>query len=75
MTHPEILLVPSAAPWCKVSEGMEYIKVVKPKVAVPVHNAVLSELGDGFNNNWLRVACEEVGAELAPIGIGEGVEV
>ena len=75
MIHPEILLVPSAAPWCKVSEGMEYIKVVKPQVAVPVHNAVLSELGDGFNNNWLRVACEEVGVELVPLGAGEGVEV
>ncbi len=25
--------------------------------------------------NWLRVACEEVGAELAPLGVGEGVEV
>lgn len=73
--NPEILLVPSAAPWCKVSEGMAYIQAVKPKLAVPVYNAVLSELGNGFNNNWLRMACEEVGAELAPLGIGESVEI
>lgn len=75
MTRPEVLLVPSAAPWCKVSEGMEYIRAVKPKVAVPVHNAVLSNLGNGFNNNWLRMACEEVGAELVPLEIGESVEI
>lgn len=75
VVRPEILLVPSSAPWCKVCEGMEYIKLVQPKLAVPVHNAVLSELGNGFNNNWLRVACEEVGAELAPLKIGESVEI
>ncbi len=71
----EVLFVPSAAPWCKVSDGMEYIKTVKPKVAVPVHNAVLSELGDGFNNNWLRVSAEEVGAELKALKAGESFEV
>lgn len=71
----EVLFVPSAAPWCKVSEGMEYIKTMKPKIAVPVHNAVLSSLGDGFNNNWLRVACEEVGAELKALKVGESLEV
>ena len=75
MTRPEVLLVPSAAPWCRVSEGMEYIKTVKPKIAVPVHNAVLSDLGNGFNNNWLRMACEEVGAKLAPLEVGESVEI
>lgn len=71
----EVLFVPSAAPWCKVSEGMEYIRTMKPKIAVPVHNAVLSSLGDGFNNNWLRVACEEVEAELKVLKAGESLEV
>lgn len=75
VVRPEILLAPSSAPWCKVCEGMEYIKLARPKLAVPVHNAVLSELGNGFNNNWLRTACEEVGAELAPLKIGESVEI
>lgn len=71
----EVLFVPSAAPWCKVSEGMEYIKTARPKIVIPVHNAVLSELGDGFNNNWLRVACEEVGAELKVLKVGESLEI
>lgn len=75
MSRPEILLVPSAAPWCKVWEGMAYIKTMRPKIAAPVHNAVLSSLGNGFNNNWLRMACEEVGAELAPLEIGESIEI
>lgn len=71
----KVLFVPSAAPWCKVPEGMDYIKSVKPKIAVPVHNAVLSDLGNGFNNNWLKVAAEEVGAELKALKVGESFEV
>lgn len=75
IVRAEILLVPSAAPWCKVHEGMEYIKKMRPKFAVPVHNAVLSDLGNDFNNNWLRVTCEEMGAELVPLNIGESIEL
>lgn len=71
----EVLLVPSAAPWCKVSEGMEYIKLAKPKMVIPVHNAVLSELGNSFNNNWLKRACDEVGAELKALAVGESLEI
>lgn len=72
---PKLLLVPSAAPWCKVSEGMEYIKTAQPEIAVPVHNAVLSKLGNDFNNNWLKMACDEVGTELAALGIEESIEI
>lgn len=71
----EVLFVPSAAPWCKVSDGMEYIKAVKPKMVIPVHDAVLSELGNGFNNNWLRVATEEAGAEFKALKVGESLEM
>ncbi len=72
---PKLLLVPSAAPWCKVPEGMEYIKTVKPEFVVPVHNAVLSKLGNDFNNNWLKMACDESSAELRPLAAGEGLEL
>lgn len=71
LVDPELLLVPSAAPWCKVAEGMEYIKSSRPKITVPVHDAVLSKLGNRFNNNWLNTACEEIGAEFVTLKTGE----
>lgn len=74
-SNPELLMVPSAAPWCKVPEGMEYIKTARPKIAVPAHNAVLSKLGNDFNNNWLKVACDETGTRLAALEAGESVEI
>jgi len=75
LESPELLMVPSAAPWCKVPEGMEYIKIARPKIAVPVHNAVLSKLGNDFNNNWLKMACDEVQTELATLEIEESIEI
>lgn len=75
LPNVKILLVPSAAPWCKVPEGMDFIRQVKPEMAIPVHNAVLSKLGNNLNNNWLKSACGEIGVELKALEIGESVEV
>ncbi len=74
LERPEVLLVPSAAPWCKVSEGMEYIRRAQPRRVIPVHNAVLSELGNTINNNWLKLAADEVEAEFYGLGVGEELD-
>ena len=74
-TGPKALCVPSAGPWCKVCESIEYIKAVRPEIVVPVHDAVLSELGKGFNNNWLGRACEEIGARFENIEFNETIEI
>ena len=40
-----VLAAPVAGPWCKVAEAIHYVLEVAPKVVVPVHDAVLSEVG------------------------------
>ncbi len=71
----EVLLVPEVAPWCKVVENMEFIKLAKPKMVIPVHDGLLSAMGKPIYDNFLRMAAEEVGAEFAPLGVGETVEL
>lgn len=71
----ETLLVPEVAPWEKISETMEFIKLAKPRVAVPVHDGLLSEMGKTIYDNSLRGACEAIGTEFAPLGIGESIEI
>lgn len=71
----EALLVPEVAPWAKISETTEFIKIAKPRIVVPVHDGLLSEMGKTIYNNLLRATCEEVGAEFAPLGIGESIEI
>ncbi|MEK7462379.1 MAG: MBL fold metallo-hydrolase [Patescibacteria group bacterium] len=41
----DILALPVAGPWCKVSDAINFALKVKPRVAIPVHDATLSELG------------------------------
>jgi L-ascorbate metabolism protein UlaG (beta-lactamase superfamily) len=41
----ETLLLPINAPWCKVSETADYVREVRPKHVVDIHDALLGELG------------------------------
>jgi L-ascorbate metabolism protein UlaG (beta-lactamase superfamily) len=43
----DVLAIPIGAPWAKISEIIDYARAVSPRVAIPVHDAVLSE--QGFN--------------------------
>ncbi len=39
----KILALPVAGPWMKISEAIEYAKLVKPKVVFPVHDGMLRQ--------------------------------
>lgn len=41
----DVLGVPAAAPWLKASEAIEFVRAVKPRVAMPIHDAVLAPAG------------------------------
>lgn len=38
----DVLGVPTGAPWLKVSEAVDYVRAVSPRLAVPIHEAVLA---------------------------------
>ncbi|MGH3773827.1 MAG: MBL fold metallo-hydrolase [Pseudonocardiaceae bacterium] len=38
----EVLLLPTAAPWLKVSEAVDYLRRIAPSLAVPIHQAILA---------------------------------
>ena len=44
-TNIELLLLPVSAPWLKLAESVDYVRQVAPTVAVPIHDAVLSDHG------------------------------
>ncbi|GAC66561.1 MBL fold metallo-hydrolase [Gordonia soli] len=45
----DVLALPSAAPWMKLSESVDYLRAMAPRVAVPIHQAVLSDAGTGVH--------------------------
>lgn len=75
LVSPELLLAPIAAPWCKVVESANYIRAMRPKIVVPVHNAVLSDFGNKVSNNWLRAECEQLGVDFRALKNNESLEI
>jgi L-ascorbate metabolism protein UlaG (beta-lactamase superfamily) len=38
----EVLFLPTAAPWLKASEAVDYLRSIGPRTAVPIHQGLLS---------------------------------
>ena len=73
--RPKVLFAPLSAPWCKISETVDFVRRARPENVIPFHDSVLSELGKGFNNNVLKSACEDLGANFAPLKVGESLTI
>ncbi len=41
----EILALPVAGPWLKLSETIDYALTIKPRLAFPVHDGILKQIG------------------------------
>ncbi|MDT5194428.1 MAG: hypothetical protein QOH20_1182, partial [Mycobacterium sp.] len=37
----DVLAMPAAAPWMKISEAVDYLRAVAPARAVPIHQAII----------------------------------
>lgn len=41
----EVLFLPTAAPWLKLADAVDYLRAVAPRTAVPIHEALLAKPG------------------------------
>jgi L-ascorbate metabolism protein UlaG (beta-lactamase superfamily) len=69
----EVLAAPVGAPWLKIEEAIDYVRAVKPKIVIPVHDGVLSAAGMQIQSGALK----NLGGEdqLSVIEDGESLEV
>ncbi len=72
---PKVLCVPISAPWAKATDAINYIKVVKPEIVIPVHDAVLSDMGKTYSNSWIKFACTPLNIQLQPLAPGASIEI
>ena len=71
--HAEILALPVVAPWMAVREGLEFVKKVKPRVATPIHDAIVK----WPETPWYKIfetGLEGSGIDFVPLKIGEARE-
>ena len=45
---PRVLLLPVAAPWLRLADAVDYARRQHAEVVVPIHDAILSEVGRGL---------------------------
>jgi L-ascorbate metabolism protein UlaG (beta-lactamase superfamily) len=38
----DVLALPTAAPWLKAAEAVDYMRQVRPRIAIPIHEAMLT---------------------------------
>jgi L-ascorbate metabolism protein UlaG (beta-lactamase superfamily) len=50
----DVLAIPATAPWMKISETVDYLRAVAPRVALPIHQEIISEAGRGIYYGRLK---------------------
>jgi L-ascorbate metabolism protein UlaG (beta-lactamase superfamily) len=68
----EILSLPTAAPWMKAAESVDYLRAVHPQVALPIHEALLTRPQLYYG---LFEALAPSGTQVRVIDAGEPVEL
>ncbi len=58
----DVLALPAAAPWMKLSESVDYLRGVGPRIAFPIHQGVQSDAGRTIHNSRID--------EMKPAGTG-----
>ena len=71
----DVLLVPVSGPWMRLAEAIDFARSVPAGAVVPIHDALLSEIGHTLTARWLdtaRLGGEYTYSRLAP---GEALAV
>lgn len=71
----EVLAVPIGAPWLKIGDAMDYVLAVKPRHSLPVHEAVLSQIGKTMTHGRIEAMTVQGGGEFHPLDVGESLNL
>ncbi|OKJ53280.1 MBL fold metallo-hydrolase [Streptomyces sp. CB02115] len=67
----DTLLLPVMAPWSKISEVIDYVREVKPRRAIDVHDALLTDLARPIYDSQIGALGGADHGRLAPGGVTE----
>jgi L-ascorbate metabolism protein UlaG (beta-lactamase superfamily) len=66
----DVLGVPLSAPWAALKETVEFVRALRPRVAVPIHDAIVSSVGRGVYLRNLSLLAPEQTRLLDLAGAG-----
>jgi len=75
----EVLLLPSHGPWTRTGDLIDYVRQVKPGRVSPIHNAMLSEIGERSIDTFVAEGPDApgggTGSPLVRMTLGQPFEV
>lgn len=72
---PELALVPINAPWAKLAETVDFAVSVRAPHAIGIHDALLSELGQGGYGGHVGRVGADYGVQYHQLTTGESFEL
>ena len=57
----DVLGLPTAAPWLKTGEAVDFLRAVAPRAAVPIHEGLLNDTGRQLTYGWFSRMAPEGG--------------
>lgn len=66
--RPDVLLLPTAAPWMAIADSIDYLRRVAPPLAVPIHEAVLART-EVYYSHFENLAPSGTDVRIAPHGV------
>lgn len=70
----DILALPVAGPWMRAKDGIDYAKLIKPRVAFPVHDAILAPIAV-FVSKLFSHFLQESGINFKVLELGKEEEL
>lgn len=70
----DVLLLPTGAPWMKLSETVDYLRAVAPRIAIPVHDGGLAVAHQQMHRGVMQKFAPEGTQVLSPV-LGEPISL
>lgn len=70
-----VLLVPVSGPWMKLAHAIDFARSVPAGAVVPIHDALLSEIGHTLTGRWLDTARLGGDYTYSRLAVGEALAV
>jgi L-ascorbate metabolism protein UlaG (beta-lactamase superfamily) len=71
----DVLFTPVGAPWLKVSEVIDYVAAVKPRLAFPTHEQTLSAPGLAMHFDRMKASAQSVGGDAVKLEAHESLDL
>ncbi|REF35621.1 MBL fold metallo-hydrolase [Thermasporomyces composti] len=69
------LMVPTSAPWLRAADSINYIRTVRPELALSVHDGLYNDIGQGIVDSLIASMTESIESTYRRLTPGTSVEI